>query len=294
MQTWSELINIVTETLSDDSPTTVRKAKRDLNIAANRILSTMGREATKLTVHADITASQVWYQLPENCIRVAEAWIEENGGKTPLVDIESELKWNRLTANSVASSFSQAGYHVRGTDLIGLYPTPGRDITSGLVISFEPRQVPMQNTDYTTGTASVTAGSPIVTGTGTAFTERMIGRAFRLDDDGQYYKIGEYVSPTSIILDNNYAGISDSGNFTIGEVPLIPAEYHDNLADYALFRAWQRRKDRPNAGDFKALWDEALILIKEAYASSTTSAVVSARPTARPNDIFTNTPSAVV
>lgn len=294
MQTWSELINIVTETLSDDSPTTVRKAKRDLNIAANRILSAMGREATKLTVHADLTADQVWYQLPENCIRVAEVWIEQDANKYPLANIESELKWNLMTSNSVTATLSQKAYHVRGADLIGLYPAPAEDIENGLVISFEPRQVPMQNTDYTTGTASVTAGSPIVTGTGTAFTERMIGRAFRLDDDGQYYKIGEYVSPTSVILDNNYAGISDSGNFTIGEVPLIPAEYHDNLADYALFRAWQRRKDRPNAGDFKALWDEALILIKEAYASSTTSAVVNARPSAKLNDIFTNTPRAVV
>lgn len=294
MQTWSELQNIVTETLSDDSATTVRKAQRDLNIAANRILAAMGRETTHKVVHANIVADQVWYQLPENCIRVAEAWIEDNGNKYPLIPIESERKWNYMTSNAVTAVTTEQAYHVRGNDLIGLYPTPGRAITGGLVISFEPRQVAMQNTDYTTGTVAVTNGSPTITGTGTVFTERMIGRAFRLDNDGQWYKIADYVSSTQLTLDNNYAGISDSGAFTIGEVPDIPAEYHDSLADYALFRAWQRRKDRQNAGDFKALWDEAIILIKEAYAGSTSSAVVSARPSTPVHDIFTNTPSAVV
>lgn len=293
MQTWSELQNIVTETLSDDSATTVRKAKRDLNIAANRILAAMGREATHIVKHASIVADQQWYQLPENCIRVAEAWIEENGQKWPLTPVESERMWNYLTSNQVTAMTTPQSYRVRGTDLIGIHPLPGRAIASGLVISFEPRQVPMNNTDYTTGTVAVVSGSPTITGTGTVFTERMVGRAFRIDADGQWYKIQSYVSSTVMTLDNNYSGISDSGAFTIGEVPSIPAEYHDSLADYALFRAWQRRKDRPNASDFKALWDEAIILIKEQYAGSTSSAVVNARPAAPVRDLFTNRPSAV-
>src|ERR1700741_5177497 len=177
MQTWSELTDIVTEALRDDSTITVRKARRDLNIATNRVLSAMGREATRLTVHADIVENQVWYQMPENCIRVSEAWIEDNGTKYPLTRIESENKWNYVTSGTVVALTTQEAYHVRGSDLIGLYPTPGRDIDNGLVISYEPSQVPMQNTDYTTGTVTVVQGSPTVTGVGTVFTERMIGRA---------------------------------------------------------------------------------------------------------------------
>lgn len=294
MQTWSELQNIVTETLSDDSATTVLKAKRDLNIAANRVLGAMGRETTHKTVHASIVADQVWYQLPENCIRVAEVWIEDGGNKYPLTPVESEKKWNYLTSNAVSATFMGSAYHVRGGDLLGIYPTPGRAITNGLVISFEPRQIAMHNADYSTGTVAVVAGSPTITGTNTVFTERMVGRAFRLDNDGEWYKIGGFTSSTVMTLENNFAGISDSGSFTIGEVPDIPAEYHDSLADYALMRGWQRRKDRQNAGDFKALWDEAIILIKEQYAGSTSSAVVNARPATHVHDIFTNTPSAVV
>jgi hypothetical protein len=44
MQTWTELINIVTETLGDDSVITTRKAKRDLNIGNNKLLELTGRE----------------------------------------------------------------------------------------------------------------------------------------------------------------------------------------------------------------------------------------------------------
>lgn len=294
MQTWTELVNIVTETLGDDSATTVRKAKRDLNIANNKLLEYIGREVTHLTVHADIEESQMWYQLPENCIRVAEAWIEQNGNKYGLTDVQSEREWNVLTSNTVSTATYPQSMHIRGQDQIGVYPLPSADIDNGLVISFEPDQVAMANDDYTTGTAAISQNSQTVTGTGTVWTSAMIGRIFRIDADGRWYKIRDVASNTSMTLDNYFIGPSASSAYTIGEASTLPASFHDSLADYALMRGWQRRKDRANASDFKALWDEAVILIKEKYSSSTTGAVVSARPRTVVHDIFTNTPSAVV
>lgn len=294
MQTWTELVNIVTETLGDDSATTVRKAKRDLNIANNRLLEYIGRETTKLTVHASIVASQMWYQLPENCIRVAEAWLEQNGNKYPLTLIESEHDWNIITANTVSTATYPQSMHIRGNDQIGIYPLPAAAIANGLVISFEPDQVAMANDDYTTGTAAATNGSLSVTGTGTAFTSAMVGRYFRVDADGRWYKIRTVTNGTTLTLDNYFIGNSISGAYTIGEASILPAAYHDSLADYALMRGWQRRKDRQNAADFKALWDESVLLIKEKYATTTSSSIVNARPRTVVHDIFTNTPRAVV
>jgi len=69
--------------------------------------------------------------------------------------------------------------------------------------------------DYTAGTVSVTQGSTTVTGTGTNWTEYMVGRYFTViskdKGDGQLYRIVEVVSPTQITLDRAFAGASGNG-----------------------------------------------------------------------------------
>jgi hypothetical protein len=239
-------------------------------------------------------ADQQWYQLPENCIRVSEAWIEQDDSKFGLTEIASERDWNVVSSNTISTATYPQSMHIRGSDQIGIFPLPSADITNGLVISFEPDQVAMASDDYTTGTASATNGSQTVTGVGTVWTSAMEGRVFRVDADGRFYKIRNVTNNTTLTLDNYFAGNSVSGAYTIGETSTLPAAYHDSLADYALMRGWQRRKDRANAADFKALWDEAVSQLKQQYSTSTSGAVVTARPRTVAHDIFTNSPRAVI
>lgn len=65
------------------------------------------------------------------------------------------------------------------------------------------------NTDYSTGTISVTNGSAAITGSGTTFTAPMAGKKININN--VFYTILSYTSATSIILSTNYTGTTASG-----------------------------------------------------------------------------------
>ena len=70
--------------------------------------------------------------------------------------------------------------------------------------------------DYATGTASITNGSPTVTGTGTTFTSAMVGRKIRFGSENAYYRILSFTSTTVITLEQNYQGTTNtSATFSI-------------------------------------------------------------------------------
>ncbi len=64
--------------------------------------------------------------------------------------------------------------------------------------------------EYVTGTVSVVAESAAVVGTGTTFTSSMVGRQFRISAGNEFYVVAAYISATSITLDRNYEGSTDT------------------------------------------------------------------------------------
>ena len=59
---------------------------------------------------------------------------------------------------------------------------------------------------YTTGTVSVVNGNPMVNGTGTAWTNSMIGEQFRIGFSTPIYTITNVLSPTQLTLDLPWGG----------------------------------------------------------------------------------------
>lgn len=62
---------------------------------------------------------------------------------------------------------------------------------------------------YSTGTVSVTADSTTVTGSGTTFTDDMVGQSILID--GDYYEISQRNSNTEIVLSSGFSGATQSG-----------------------------------------------------------------------------------
>lgn len=90
---------------------------------------------------------------------------------------------------------------------------------------------------YDAETVTVTQDSTTVTGDSTTFTEAMIGRLFKVDDDDNWYEISAYVSATEITLASNYTGTTAAG------------------ASYNIYKT-----DYPLATDFKKMvWVKQLI-----------------------------------
>lgn len=114
-------------------------------------------------------------------------------------------------------------------DDFGIWPTPQGAYT--ITLTFIPRHKDMSASDYTTGTVTVTNDDATVAGSGTTFTAAMVGRFFKSDDDGFWYRIKTFTSTTSIELENVFQGTTAAGeSFTIGDSPEIPEEIHPHLA----------------------------------------------------------------
>jgi hypothetical protein len=61
------------------------------------------------------------------------------------------------------------------------------------------------------GTVALTAGSPLVTGTGTSWTQAMVGESFAPTGHFSVYTIAQVVSATRMVLNRPYAGTTASG-----------------------------------------------------------------------------------
>jgi len=278
MLTWQEAYEKGQTISGDTTASTLILLKSDINLGAHKFNSALNRYFTRRAKTADIVADQQYYQLPPDCIRVIKvrAKLSSSINRYPLRQIRAEDAWDALNTTRQKGDWATY-YFVRGSDEIGIFPTPSTNITDGLNIAYEVRDKDLSQTDYTDGTITLTQGSTAVTGSSTAFTQSMIGRVLKVTDgsDGYYYRIAGYTSPTSITLEEPYIGLSGSGKtYRIGESFLFPAEYHDAPVDFALSRFYEMRNNEERAayhlGRYKTTLDEA----RSIYASSTSSAVV--------------------
>lgn len=97
---------------------------------------------------------------------------------------------------------------------------------------------------YSTGLASATLNSPIVTGVGTAWTSALLGLQFRFGAVAPIYTVISVDSPTQITLDAPFGGIPPSSPtgyqiFTAYLVP--PADFQDFLSvkdTFNNYRLW--------------------------------------------------------
>lgn len=267
----------------DDSAATLILIKRGINQGMQKFGAILNRQwrATERTF--SLKADQQYYQMPEDCIRPKSIVVTIGSVEYDLKEVSNGEDWRELNAYSTTErSTIPEKYYVKGGDLFGIYPIPSSDQTDAGLIAFEPRMRRMTAADYTDGTIALTAGSNAVVGTGTTFTAAMVGRVLTLtdgsDQDGIEYKIDSYTDATHITLENYYGGNSGTGlSYKIGEVADIPEEFHEALIDYALYRVFKRRKDRRLSLDSKAAFDEAILLCKESYSSTSTSQYTRAR-----------------
>lgn len=89
----------------------------------------------------------------------------------------------------------------------------------------------LANAVTTAVTVRTSGGGDIVTGSGTAFTQSMVGFVLNITQptgDGYWYTIGTYYSATQVALTQAYMGTAISGGSaaaTIGQTSIIPPAY---------------------------------------------------------------------
>lgn len=295
--TFTDLQTICKEISGVVDTASVARFKRDINTGAAKFLAGLGREYNRKARFTDLVASQQFYQFPEDGHKLKEIISNMGGIKIPLEQIPDEHEWRQI--NMMAVTGQPTHYFIKGYDEVGLYPIPSLTVTSGLELVFSPRHIEMTQDDYSTGSVSVTNGSQTITGSGTTFTAKMVGQWFQTTDgtDENWYKVSAFNSATSLTLENFYQGASGTTkNFRIGQVPDLPEEYLEACSDYAMYRHFTRRGSQKSrysaghAGEFKALFEEALLAAKNEYGETTDNQVISAEPDYRTYNPFRGDP----
>lgn len=256
-------------------------------------MSKLGRPYNRLSRFANQVASQQWYQMPEDALRLTKVRAKV-GTIWYFVDhVSDEDKWTLLNQTNQTSTYP-THYFVKGFDEFGLYPTPSASSVATIELVFEPKHTLLTQDDYTTGSLTVTNGSQAITGTSTVFTSSMVGRYLQISDgtDGNWYKVSAYTSATSITIENYYQGISGTvanGSWRIGEVMKIPEEFQEAPVDYAMYRHFIRRGSN-KAPTFKTLFDGACESAEDLYGNTTSNQVINVNNLNKVYNPLTDTP----
>ena len=256
----------------------------DLNQGLRLFKNASRRYWTRAEKSASLVASQQYYLLPADLVRVTEVKVISNGLTFPLTQIDSEAIWNKQNIIPSMTINLPLYYFVKGNGEIGLWPVPSQTTTNALVVSYEPRLQDMSIDDVTnttnsvgtTVTATVLAGSTTVSFTANIISANMVGRWFTVNDgtDGNWYQIGTFDSASQFELVGDYQGISGgSHTFVIGQGPDIPEDYHLGLVYYAVYQYYLKRSDNESAMLYKSLFEDLLTQYKEVYAAKSTGQV---------------------
>lgn len=276
--------NKAQEVIGLNDAITLVRLKRDINVGASKLLAMLGREFNRKERYTNTVANQQYYQLPEDGQKLKEVIVSIGGWNVPLEQVADEHVW--LQMNSLPGYSGQpTHYFVKGYDQIGIYPVPSATVTNGIELVFSPKHVEMTQSDYTTGSITVTQGSQTITGTGTTFSQTLVGQWLQATDgtDENWYKVATFGDPSTLTIDNFYQGPSGSGKtFRIGQVVDIPEEFSEAPSDYACFRFYLARGDAVKASVFKDLFDSGLELAKDTYGNTTENQVIYAETETRP------------
>lgn len=258
-----------------DAATTAR-FKKSVNRGCAKFMSLLNRAYLRRSRFTDLVAGQQYYTYPLDALKMRQSMTHIGGIERDLFEVPDEKYWNQL--NQVVQQGIPTWFFVKGFDEIGLYPAPAASTSAGLELVFTQRHLNMTQDDYTTGTMSATADSQTVTGSGTAWTTGMAGRAFEATDgsDGNWYRIQSVESATSMTLEKVYQGLSGTGlPYRIGECAYIPEEYLESATDYALERFYLGR-DQAKFNQYETLVNNAVEECRSVYGSKTSSGVIDA------------------
>lgn len=229
------------------------------------------RTVTDLTI-----ASQQAYAVPYNIKQMINVTVLIGSVLYQPVECATRKQFDALNVIPFTNDYPQYYYIYNGQMLLWPIPaSPGNTITE----HYKIRLKDLSAADVTTGTVSVTTGTPTITGAGTSWTTNMAERWIQIplttsnttSGDEQWYEIDSVQSATSLTLRNPYqGGTVAGGTYTIGEAPILPEDYQDlplYRACYVYYTAINQNKDK--AAYFKALYDDGYKRLEAEYGSKT-------------------------
>lgn len=266
------------EESSDNNADSLIFFKRNLNVGLGTLQGALGSYYTDDSKTDTTQASVKSYRLPISCIRLKVLTVTVSGMEYPAEPIYDEELWRRIQGGTLLATGDVPQFAFARKDTVEIYPTPA---SSGNTITmyFESGGKEMVAADYTTGTITTLAAlGTAVTGNSSLWTSAMVGRYFRINSEGNWYKIGTVLTSTTMTLADKYQGIAiaaGADTYIIGEVPNTPPSTHILPLYFALWRYYSgMKKDSAKAAEYKGYWDDGLKDAKARYGNRSSSNVI--------------------
>lgn len=141
---------------------------------------------------------------------------------------------------------------------LGLYQvqvTPPVD--TGRILSYEYTKALPEMVDFSTGTASTTAGSTSVTTSSDYSTSITAGQYFRANADGTWVKITA-VSGASLTLESGYPSLNTTATYTVSDAPAMPYAFHEALFYGACLLTAKEQGDKSSMQFYTAAYIKAM------------------------------------
>ena len=259
----------------NDNGVTLSNITQDMRQGMALFKNAARRYWTRKQITGNLVDSQKDYQMPADFVRATEITITANGIVYPLVEVQSEHKWNELNIIPTVTIYIPTRYFVKGNNVISIWPAPSTNMVGTINVSYEPRTPDISQSD-TIGTATVANASTTILDSATSFLPNMLNSYLSITDgsDGNWYQIGAFNSSSSIELSNFFQGISGASRpYIIGACWDVPEDYHLALVYYASYQYFLKRKDMGIATSFLGLFQQLLDQYRTTYASKTTGVI---------------------
>jgi hypothetical protein len=199
--------------------------KKEINKCYRDLQAKFSNQLTQRVQTSATVAGQQFYYLPADCHTIEAITVTIAGRKFPIYPVEID-KW--LEANRIVfSATAIPTYYIRREKDFGIWPIP-QAADQTITLWYNRILKDMSAEDYNTGTVTMVTNTVNVVGSGTTWDATMVGRYFQVANDGSWYRIATVPTPTTLTLENYYAG--SSGNtlsYVIGESPEIPEQVHE-------------------------------------------------------------------
>ncbi len=265
------------KTTGDTSVDGLTLFKINVNNCYKKILNEFARPDTEKTITRQTVAAQRGYQLPVDASWVKSVTIMVGTRVYTLVEEPSQDKWNYITAIDRQSAVPER-FFVRkrfgvGGQVIDIDPIPSSS-SNTIKVVYEPTDRDMQYDVYSTGTINAVNGSETITGIGTTFLPRMVGQ-YLVTTDGLYYRIAQYSSPTSLILENVYIGASSAGaSYGIHDMFNIPEDMHTIPVDFGFMDYYGSKENAERQKYYDGRYTVAFKQARARYGTKSRSNIV--------------------
>lgn len=232
------------------------------------------------TQTAATVADQQYYHNPPGVVSIENVNVDIGDQNIPLQVVNSQKVWDEInyttTTNYPTHLFPRK-------DDFGLWPIPDAVYTINFVPNARDRN--LTTADFSTGTVTVTSNDATITHSATGFTAAMVGRWFRVDQDGSWYRIASFTSTSSMELESVFEGVSGSGlSFLIGESPELPEEAHSLLIYGTTADYYRGPRNAPKtANEWEAMYLRGREEIKKRYASRSDKRLIKRNMTRKGN-----------